>query len=169
MKKVVLLVIFTVVSFTVVNAQDYKWWAGAKSALWLESDQMIFVFAPEVGYHLTNKFAVAASIGFSSYQYDNNSNKNELILNPYIHFKAINKDNLLFFVNFGVDYGLGDIEGFQVGFKPGMAIPLSNRVTFALQFGFLGYNDGKGIGSKSKGVGFDLSGYQSGFVIFYSF
>ena len=169
MKKIIVSVIFTVVSLTAVNAQNYQWWAGGKSTFWLESDQVTVVIAPEVGYHLTPKFTLATSVGLYSYLYDNQSNKNGLILNPYVRYNAIKKDNLLFFVDGGIDVGLGDIAGFQLGFKPGVAILLSDRIALAMQFGFAGFNDGKGIGGRRKGIGFDLSGYQSGFALFYSF
>ena len=175
MKKVALAVVFTIVSLTVVSAQNYKWWAGGRTAFWAESakgsqsGRVTAIIAPEVGYHLTNKFTLAASVGSYSYIYEDANDMHGLILNPYLRYNAFLKGNLLFFVDSGMEFGIGDIEGFQIGCKPGMDIFLSDRVTLAFQFGFAGYNDGNGIGGKNKGIGFDLSGYQSGFALFYSF
>jgi hypothetical protein len=169
MKRFFILVIFTVVSFTVVSAQNYKWWVGGKSTFWLETDRATVIFAPEVGFHLTPKLALATSVGIYSYLYDKYNNENGLIINPYMRYYAVVKGNLSFFIDAGVEYGLGDIEGFQLGVKPGMAIFLSDRITLALHLGFAGYNDGKKIGGRREGFGFDLSGYQSGFAVFYSF
>jgi len=160
---------FTVITLTVVSAQDYKWWAGGKTTLWIESEGVTAIIAPEVGFHLTNKLTLATSVGIYSYIYDDWDDSHGLILNPYLRYTAFQKGNLQFFVDSGIEFGMGDIDGFQIGCKPGIAIPLSNRVTLTLHFGFLGYNDGNGIGSRREGFGFDLSGYQSGFALFYSF
>ena len=169
MKKIALLFLFTIITLTAVNAQHYKWWAGGKTTLWLESERATAIIAPEIGYHLTNKLTLAASAGIYSYVYDNIDNRHGLVLNPYVRYNALKKDNLVFCIDGGMEIGLGDMEGFQLGFKPGMAILLSDRVTIALHLGFIGYNDGKGIGNRREGIGFDLSGYQSGFAICYSF
>ena len=169
MKKITLSFILSVLTLTVISAQDYKWWAGGRMSLWSESNRTTVIMAPEVGYHLTNKLTLAASVGIYSYIYDDWDNSHGLILNPYLRFNVLQKGNLMFFIDSGIEFGVGDIDGFQIGCKPGMAIPLSDRVTLALQFGFIGYNDGNGIGSRREGFGFDLSGYQSGFALFYSF
>ena len=169
MKKMFLSIILAVITITVVSAQNYKWWAGGKTTIWIESDRATAIIAPEVGYHLTNKLTLATSVGIYSYFYNDFDDKHGLIINPYLRYNAFLKGNLLFFVDSGIEFGMGEIDGFQIGCKPGMAIFLSDRVTLAIQFGFIGYNDGKGIGNKREGIGFDLSGYQSGFALFYSF
>jgi len=169
MKKIIFTVILTIVTVSIVGAQNYKWWAGGKTTLWIESERVTAIIAPEVGYHLTDKLTLAASVGIYSYILKDVDNIHGLILNPYLRFNAVQRGNLLFFVDNGIEVGVGDIDGFQIGFKPGMAIFLSDRITLALQLGFIGYNDGKGIGNRREGIGFDLSGYQSGFALFYSF
>ena len=169
MRKITLSIIFTVLTLAVVSAQDYKWMVGGKATLWIVSDGITAIMAPEVGYHLTNKLTLAASAGIYSYIYDDWDDSHGLILNPYLRYNAFQKGYLQFFVDSGIEFGMGDIDGFQIGCKPGMAIHLSDRVKLTFQFGFAGYNDGNGIGGKREGIGFDLSGYQSGFAIYYSF
>jgi len=173
MKKIALTFILIIATLSTVCAQNYKWWAGGKTSFWRAESHTDFGIAPEIGYHLTNKFTVAGSVGLYSHinhSKGNDSNYNYVILNPYIRYNAIVTGNLLFFVDGGVDCRIGRDDAFQIGFKPGMAIFLSDRITLAFQFGFIGYNDGNGIGvMRKQGVGFDLSGYQSGFALFYSF
>jgi hypothetical protein len=170
MKKISLLILVAIATVATASAQNYKWWIGGKSTLWVEDNRTTFIVAPEVGYHLSPKLTLAASAGLHSYTY-NNTNHEDLgfVLNPYLRYSVFSKGNLLLFVDGGIEYGVGDIQGFQIGFKPGMAIFLSDRFTAAFQVGFVGYNDGEGVGGRRKGTGFDLSGYQSGFAIFYSF
>ena len=91
------------------------------------------------------------------------------MVNPYVRFTPFKSGILLGFIDGGVEFGLGDYEGLQIGFKPGIAILLTNRITAATQFGVIGYNNGNGIGGRSTGVGFDLSGYCTTIAIFYSF
>lgn len=173
MKKYFLSAIFTIVTILGVSAQDYKWWIGGRTTLWAGDDETVVVIAPEIGYHLNQKFTIAASLGFHSYDYDDYQYMREdisgLVLNPYLRYNAFKKGILFGYVDGGVEFGLGDIEGVQVGLKPGIAVAITNRFCVALQFGFLGYSDGKGLGARSKGFGLDLSGYQSGLAFFYSF
>ena len=155
-----------------VNAQDYKWWAGGRTTLWAGDNQSTIVIAPEVGYHLNKMFTVAASVGFHSYNFDDSPDFSGLVFNPYLRYNAFKKGVLFGFIDGGVELGTGDLEGVQVGLKPGIAVAITNRFVVALQYGFIGYSDGKGAAfgaSRPKGLGIDLSGYQSGLAFFYSF
>ncbi len=172
MKKLILVTVFVLATISGINAQDYKWWAGGRTKLWFGDNETVFVVAPEVGYHLNQKFTVAASIGYHSYDYDGDivsGDASGFVLNPYLRYNAFKKGVLFGYVDAGVEFGLGDFEGVQVGLKPGIAVAITDRFCVALQFGFLGYSDGKGLGARSEGFGLDLSGYQSGLAFFYSF
>ena len=170
MKKLFLVAIFTIVALTGLNAQSYRWWVGGRTTLWTGDVKNTYVFAPEMGYHLSNHWTIAASVGVHSISYNNSSrSKNGLVLNPYMRYTVFRQGNLLGFVDGGIDVGLGDFEGFQFGFKPGLALLLSKRFTVATQLGFIGYNDGKGVGHVDQGFGLDLSGYSSTIAFFFSF
>lgn len=172
MKKYILSVFLVIVTTLNISAQDYKWWAGGRTSLWAGDGETTFIIAPEVGYHLNQRFTVAASIGLHSYSYDHSSDVSGLVLNPYIRYNAFKKGVLFGYVDGGAEFGVGDFDFFQVGLKPGIAVALTDRLVVALQYGFIGYSDGKGLGLpniRRKGVGIDLSGYQSGLAFFYCF
>jgi hypothetical protein len=177
MKKYILSTIFATIILTGLNAQDYKWWAGGRMTLWTNKEYSKVVVAPEIGYHLSNRFTVAASVGFHSYSYYDDvtvsSDRSGFVLNPYIRYNAFRKGIISGYIDGGAEFGISDIKGFNLGLKPGIAIHLTERFCVALHFGFIGYRDGKGdgygINQSAKGVGIDLSGYQSGFGFFYSF
>ena len=172
MKKYILSGIIAMTTIWGIGAQDYKWWAGGRTTIWAGEKQSTIVIAPEIGYHLNQKFTVAASVGFHSYNYDDIDDVSGLVLNPYVRYNAFKKGVLFGFVDGGVELGLGDLEGVQAGLKPGIAVAITNRFVVALQYGFIGYSDGKGShfsARRSKGFGLDLSGYQSGLAFFYSF
>ena len=170
MKKLILSAIISIAAFAGMNAQTYKWWAGGRTTLWTGDVKNTFIFAPEVGYHLSPKFTIAASIGFHTEKYQHASHSvTGMVLNPYMRYVAFRQGILLGFVDGGADFGLGDFEGFQFGLKPGVALLLTDRFTVATQFGFLGYSNGKGAGLRQQGFGLDLSGYCSTIAFFYSF
>ena len=173
MNKLFFAFIISIMTLTGLHAQNYKWWVGGHTNLWLGDNRSTFNIAPEVGYILSPKFTLAASLGYYSSTYNSKSifkpDLSGFILNPYIRYIVFKKGIILGFVDGGVDFGLGDFEGVQVGFKPGIAILLNERFTAATQFGFIGYNDGKDVGDRSKGFGIDLSGYCTTIAFFYSF
>ena len=175
MKKLVLAAIIVMATLTGMNAQTYKWWAGGRTHFWTDDNKATFSFAPEVGYMITPKITLATSLAYQAVKFDN-SDKGALtpdisgfIVNPYVRYTFFKSGILLGFIDGGMEFGVGDFEGFQLGFKPGVALLLTDRITAASQFGFIGYNDGNGIALRSKGVGFDLSGYCTTIAFFYSF
>jgi len=155
-------------SVIVVSAQDYKMWIGGRTTLWAGDSESTIIIAPEVGYHLNKMFTIAASVGFHSYNSDYGNDISGFVVNPYIRYNAFKNGVLFGFVDGGVEFGVGDLEGVQAGLKPGIAVAITNRFTVALQYGFMGYSDGNST-SRRKGFGIDLSGYQSGMAFFYSF
>ena len=173
MRKFFLLTLLITI-ITSVYAQEYSWWAGGRTTLWAGDDKTTVIVAPEVGYNLNHMFTVAASVGLHSYRTKVGSdwvNSEGVVLNPYIRYNAFKKGVLFGYVDGGVEFGVGDFKGVQVGFKPGIAVAITDRFVVALQYGFIGYSDGKGTGPniREEGVGIDLSGYQSGLAFFYCF
>ena len=174
MKKLILTAIIVIAALTGMNAQAYKWWAGGRTNFWVDDNRTSYSIAPEIGYHLSPQFTLAASLAYHAII--NNKDKVSLtsdfsgfIVNPYIRYTYFKSGNLLGFIDGGMEFGIGDFEGLQIGFKPGIALLLTDRITAATQFGFIGYNDGNGIARRTKGVGFDLSGYCTTIAFFYSF
>ena len=173
MKKLIFAFVISIMTLTGIHAQEYKWWVGGHTNLWFGERNTVFNIAPEVGYILSPKFTLAASLGYYSTKYKSKYSYyhgiDGFVLNPYIRYTVFKKGIVLGFVDGGVEFGLGDFEGVQAGIKPGIAILLNSRFTAATQFGFIGYNDGKSIGDRSKGFGVDLSGYCTTIAFFYSF
>jgi len=169
MKKIILLTIILIATATQMNAQSYKWWIGGRSTLWTGDDKTTIIAAPEVGYLISPKLTIAASVGIHTEWYESSRSITALILNPYMRYVAFKQGMLLGFVDGGMDLSMGDFAGFQFGLKPGVALLLTDRFTVATQFGFLGYSDGKGAGYRAQGFGLDVSGYCSTIAFFYSF
>ncbi|MDR0795609.1 MAG: hypothetical protein LBE79_06085 [Tannerella sp.] len=175
MKKLLLIALLVIITVSGIDAQTYKWWAGGRTNFWVDDYVTSFSVAPEVGFHITPYITIATSLAYHAKKWSN-SDRNSLtpdmegfVVNPYVRYTTFKSGILLGFIDGGIELGLGDFEGFQVGFKPGIALLLTNRITAATQFGFVGYNDGNGIAGRSKGVGFDISGYCTTIAFFYAF
>ena len=161
-----------IATLTGVNAQHYRWWVGGGASLWGGKNKTSFTLSPEAGYQITPQLTAATSLLFMSYRYDYGANSNTsvgLIFNPYMRYTFFRSGIVSGFVDGGLAVGLGDYDGLEIGFNPGLAVMLSNRITATFQFGFIGYNDGNGIGGRDEGIGFDLTSYRTAFAIYYSF
>ena len=175
------------------SAQEHKWFIGGQVGFWStkQSYDIIYllypdilypnsmkttqiVVAPEIGYNISDKFAIAASLGYISIKtkyYYYTTHQKGFIFSPYARYTFLKTGILSAFIDGGATFGLSDYKGFQGGISPGIAVALTNRFSLVANFGFLGYNDGKGVIGSENGKGFrlDLSGYQSQFGFYYSF
>jgi hypothetical protein len=127
-----------------------------------------FSFLPEIGYTLNDKFDIAVGIGFThangngdAYLSFNekddysigalaDANRNTFILNPYVRYKFVKSGDFTFFVDGGFAYkyihysGIEDNgNAWELGFKPGIAYGLSDKVSLVAHVGKLGYDFGK--------------------------
>ncbi|MDR2652973.1 MAG: hypothetical protein LBC68_11810 [Prevotellaceae bacterium] len=203
MKRIILSAIFVMATVFSANAQTHKWFAGGGLGFWSsKSDNLfsaihtiddiylnyfpevkttVFSIAPEIGYNISDKFAIAASVNFvystttfseNDYWSINDDKQSGFIINPYVRYSFLKKGIVSAFIDGSLAFGISDFKGFEAGIKPGVAIALTERFIAVVHFGFVGYNNGKGIGNYAeagKGFGIDFSGYQSSLGFYYSF
>ncbi|MDR2066154.1 MAG: outer membrane beta-barrel protein [Prevotellaceae bacterium] len=170
MKKIILSAILTMAILFSANAQDYKWFIGGKAGFASGKQGNVkttyFTFAPEVGYRFSDKFALASYFEYRSLTENNNGSKAKLkgtVIGPYLRYTFLKSGIVNVFIDGCATFGLSDLKGFEAGLRPGVAIDLTKRLSVVANIGFMGYNDGKGVGRNRYGKGFniDLSGYQS--------
>lgn len=140
MGKVILSLVIAVVALS-ANAQVYL---GGSFGITHDSkaEATNFIIAPEVGYNFNEKWAVASEIGFSHYGVDGAS-ANIFFIAPYARYSFFEKNIFRLFVDGGLGFSTatGNTNGFQIGFKPGIAIKASEHFSFVAKYGFLGYRD----------------------------
>lgn len=181
MKKLVLMAIAMVLSVA-ASAQAY---VGGSFGITRNTteDQTYFLIQPEVGYNLSDKWAVGGILDFT---YNNHGEGHSTVfsIEPYARytfFQAVdNRLRLFLDGGFGIGFGKSKIDGhssdtvtaFEIGLKPGVSFALSERFSLVAHMGFLGYQGGNDA-AKDAGIdetfGLNLSTMNLSFGFYYNF
>ncbi|MDO4320513.1 MAG: DUF3575 domain-containing protein [Bacteroidales bacterium] len=149
----------------------------------ITDNQTEFTIAPEIGYKFDSKWSAAVALAYN-YNYNDGRKTNVFKINPYARYTYFATENNL--VNLFVDGGFGigfgktkyeDYDGetvtvWSIGFKPGVALNLTNKFSIVAHMGFLGYegsnNAGEAAGYDKKfGLNFSTMNLNLGF--YYNF
>ena len=142
--------------------------------------ETLFKIVPEVGYNINAAWAVGVSLGYQKGTCDLMSDffdagTQEIFqINPYVRYTFINSKLINVFVDGGVDFSSYKDAGtgLNFGFKPGVAVNLSDNLSFVAHVGFIGYKSynpkADGLDTRNK-VGVDLNGNNLLFGLYYNF
>jgi len=157
------------------SAQAYL---GGEVGFWRNSDanKTSFVIHPEVGYSLSDKWALGIGFGYS-HAYNQGLKVNAVQADPYARWNAVKFGPVGLFLDmgFGVcSYKVKDADsqtGWRVGVQPGVKVSLAKNIDFVAHAGFLGYRDADDSNCSygENGFGFDVSGYDLTFGLYYNF
>ena len=141
--------------------------------------ETVYKFIPEVGYSLSDEFAVGVAFGYQkgtanllNASFDS-STAETFQVNPYVRYIAT-KGIVSLFVDGGVDFSSTKDygTGLNFGLKPGVAVNLNESLSFVTHVGFIGYKSfnpkADGIDTSNK-VGVDLNGNNITFGLYYNF
>ena len=159
MKKLIM-VLAALLMFNAAHAQFY---AGGVAGLALNSNSgdtnFTLTLDPEVGYSFNDKLGVGAQLILSV------SNMTIIGVSPYVRYTFAQVGPVSLFADAAFTYrrvtGEYGFSNWEVGLYPGIAIPVSDRISFVGHFGNLSYDSAKNF---NIGV---MSGANVG--IFYSF
>ena len=146
-------------------------------------DVTTFLIKPEVGYNLSEKWAVGGIVDFN-YTKDGDVKSTVFSIEPYArytYFSAVD-NRLRLFVDggFGIGFGKAKKDGhsgdtvaaFEIGLKPGVSFALSDNFSLVAHMGFVGYQGGNHA-AKLAGIdekfGIDLSSMNLSFGFYYNF
>ncbi len=181
MKKVLFLAIMAIMAIG-ASAQSGDWYAGGQltfgrtteSASGVKSTQVTVL--PELGYNLTDRFAVGTKVGVS-YRKAGGEEKTVFQVNPYARYTYYRYERVNLFVDGGVDLGIGRAGGstaveLGIGFRPGVSFDINDKFSLVAHIGFLGYQGGnhaaKANGAPENwGLNFDTNNIMFGF--YYNF
>lgn len=168
MKKFLLIAVMAVWGAVSAQAQVRL---GGEFSVWYNSDaeNTSYMFMPEIGYKLNDKWEVGTHIGFSG-----NSDQEGLDfkLAPFARYTFLRAGMFSMFGEggFGVATRKHHNTAFNIGLRPGIDVELSEHWSLEAHLGFLGFvaND-DGIGEMGpSGFGFDFKSGTS-FGLIYQF
>lgn len=179
MKKFLLMAVIAIMT---LGASAQSWYAGGQvtfgrtteSASGVKSTQVTVL--PELGYNVTDNFALGAILG-ASYRKSGGGEKTVFKVNPYARYTYFSSERVDLFVDGGVDFGIGRAHGhtaveYGIGFRPGVALNLSEKFSLVAHVGFLGYQGGNRP-AKNNGApenwGLDLNSNNLMFGFYYHF
>ena len=176
--------IFAAVAAVSVNAQVYlggsfafEAWSSQKLAG--DKSETVFAIMPEIGYNLNDNLAIGTVIGYQSNKFNgltsvNGKSETAFFVNPYVRYTFANMGKVNMFVDSGVEFVSAtktDWTQLGVGFKPGLAISLTDNLSFVSHLGFIGWkqNNPDGDDNNTSMFGIDLSGADLSFGLYYNF
>jgi len=183
MKKILSLIAVAFVAMS-VNAQVYvggsvsvNAWSSQKLAG--DRSETTFKILPEVGYNLNDEWAIGAVIGYQSDKWEGVEgieckSENAFTFNPYARYTFLKSGKVSLFVDGGVDFttaSKADWNEIAVGFKPGLAVSLTDNISFVSHVGFIGWDqfNPDGDDNNISKFGLDLSGANLLFGLYFNF
>lgn len=186
MKKILLLAVVMFASLN-ASAQFYVGGSvgfGSVKPIGGGDSEFIFKILPEVGYNLNEQWAVGATLGYQkgvmalgsgaeTINTQASYSKTELFtIAPYARYTAIEWDMVKLFFDGGLTFGSYKDSGtyIAVGVRPGVAVSLTDEISFVAHLGFLGFENfsPKGGGNSGSTFGVDFSNNCS-FGVYFNF
>ncbi len=178
MKKI-LMTIAAIAMAATMNAQGYIGGTMGIGSLKVgDADaETSYKFLPEIGYNINSNWAVGVAFGWT--KGDLNVLKNDVSVignrttqvNPYVRYTFVHSKYFNVFSDLGFGYahinGAGDAYG--IGLTPGIALNLSEKVSFVTKFAYLGWQHAKTNGVKSDFFGVDIDATNVQFGLYYNF
>ena len=143
--------------------------------------EAVFSILPELGYQLNDKWSVGAKVGYHKGDgiaaVINSTNTRvdlteEFIIRPYARYSAFTWDPVTVFFDGGIRFARVVDQGtrFGLGVEPGVAVTLTDHITFVTHLGYVGFDtfSPKGGGGSSTRFGVDFSNNCS-FGVYYNF
>lgn len=180
MKKLFSLIAVAFVAMS-VNAQVYvggslgiNAWSSQKNAG--DRSETTFTILPEVGYNLNDEWAVGTVIGYVSDKWVgvNGISESAFTFNPYARYTYLKAGKVSLFVDGGVDFttaSKADWNELAIGLKPGLAVSLSDNISFVSHLGFIGYDvyNPDGDDNNISKFGLNLDGNNLTFGLYFNF
>lgn len=164
-----------------MNAQLYvggsfafEAWSSQKKAG--DKSETVFKLMPEIGYNLTDEWAIGTVIGYQSDKFNgvNGISESAFTIAPYARYTFTKLGKVNLFVDGGVGFtsaSKADWTELQIGFLPGLAVNLTDNLSFVSHIGFIGYDlvNPDGDDNNISKFGLSLDGTDISFGLYYTF
>lgn len=133
-----------------------------------------FSIKPEVGYNLSENFAVGIQLGYASEEQSKDVTVSQFEIAPYARYTFAKAGAVSFFADGGIQFISrgSDAKGskFGIGVRPGVKFAASEKVDVIAKLGYLGYekyNDDWNGGASNLGLNIDNTNLELG--VFFNF
>ena len=183
MKKIFAIALVAMMTMT-ANAQVYVGGGvGLLTSSYDGNSETYFSILPEIGYNINEDWAVGIAVGYGEAKSKVNvagvkvtEKVKTFQIAPYARYTFAKFDKVNLFVDGSVGYKHENFAGvktntFAVGFKPGVAVNLNDKLSFVAHVGFLGYQNDKvkGDDKSTNTFGLNLDGSNLSFGVYYNF
>lgn len=141
-----------------------------------DRSETTFKILPEIGYSFNDEWAVGTVIGYENNKWDGVEGVSESawIFAPYARYTFAKTGKVSFFVDGGIDLEFAsdkDWTGLGLGLKPGLAVNLTDNISFVSHLGFIGWQQYNPEGDKNSTnkTGVDLSTNTLTFGLYFNF
>lgn len=180
MKKILMTMVAAFAAMS-MNAQLYvggsfafEAWSSQKKAG--DKSETVFKLMPEIGYNLTDEWAIGTVIGYQSDKFNgvNGISESAFTIAPYARYTFTKLGKVNLFVDGGVGFtsaSKADWTELQIGFLPGLAVNLTDNLSFVSHIGFIGYDlvNPDGDDNNISKFGLSLDGTDISFGLYYTF
>ena len=146
MKKLV----FTLIAISIAAIANAQIYAGGSLSLTTNSDaeSTSVSISPEVGYTINQKFAIGAALGLYTQSYDGGGSTNVISIKPYVRYTILQAGPVSLFTDAAFMYMKPkDVDGsWEIGLYPGIAAPLSDKISAVAHLGALAYSSNSTFG-----------------------
>lgn len=188
----------TLVALIMTVAASAQVYVGGEVGFWRNTDDnhTTFTLAPQIGYNLSDKWAIGTEIGYK-HNYKQHVSTNGFEIAPYARYTVAKAGPVSFILDGGFgfstykakyskDTALGEVShesdsfnAWEIGIKPGVKVSLAKHVDFIASLGFLGYRDTDDVDAKNaavsshnfgeNGFGFHFNSNDLKFGVIYNF
>lgn len=136
--------------------------------------KIAYKFLPEIGYQFNKQWSVGLEFGLqkgSPCSLVEVGNQTMYTVAPYVRYNFVSSKLFDVFMEGTVGYGRinkVNIDNFEIGIKPGVALNLSDKFSLITKLGFLGYrgcSPEHGSDSSSFGLDLDANNIQFGAIV----
>lgn len=140
-------------------------------------EETAFKILPEIGYNLNDEWAIGTVIGYEKNAVKgaaNTGSEQAFVFAPYARYTFLSSKYVNLFVDGGVEFKSAadrDVTYWGVGLKPGVAVNLSDNISFVAHAGFIGYNlkNPDGDDNNTYDWGLDLGSENLTFGLYFNF
>ena len=164
-----------------MNAQVYiggsvaiEAWSSQKLAG--DKSETAFKIMPEIGYNLSDEWAIGTVIGYQSDKFNgvNGVSESAFSIAPYARYTFAKLGKVNLFVDGGLAFtsaSTADWTEIAVGFQPGLAVNLNDKLSFVSHIGFLGWDqlNPDGDDNNISKFGLNLDATNITFGLYYNF